>query len=162
MGLPEGGPKLLTALRSALPELVIGGEGLLHTAEMSVFNVIQNCKEDLIRGSGRYRLPAEQGSLPIWGGRYESLSWLGQKSDIASFATDYFRTYPHLCASHSFVPVGKVCNCYPPRIVHSDLEELDSVLKTVQQLDAAPGLRLNYRDHGLDDRSREFLMGLGR
>lgn len=81
---------------------------------------------------------------------------------IASFAIDYFRTYPHLCASHAFVPVGKVCNCYPPRRVHAHLEELDSALESACTLDAAPGLRLNYREFGLDERSKEFILGIGR
>ena len=65
-----------------------------------------------------------------------------------------------MCAANAFVPVGKVCNTYPPRKMPKTSSELWRALRDFQRLDYVPGLRVNYRKYGLDDETRQFITEL--
>ena len=69
---------------------------------------------------------------------------------MCDFARDYIRTYPHLCAVNAFVPVGKVCNTFPPRLMPMRIEEQWRVLRDAKRLGYIPTMRVNFREYGLD------------
>ena len=69
--------------------------------------------------------------------------------------------YPHLCAANGFVPTGKVCNIFPKRQIPGRKEELWRVLRNAKRLGYVPGLRLNYRDYGLDEDAAKAIREIG-
>ena len=57
---------------------------------------------------------------------------------------------------------GKVCNIFPPRRIPRTSEAQWRVLRDAERMDYVPGLRVNYRDYGLDPETREAIMELTR
>ncbi len=80
--------------------------------------------------------------------------WLDKSSPVCSFVADYFSTYLHLCATDAFVPVGKVCNILPERLMPPDPEELWKVLRNTARYGTLPNLRVNFRKYGLDENTK--------
>ena len=70
---------------------------------------------------------------------------------------DYARVYPHLCAANGFVPISKVCNHSEPAVSPRDTECLWRVIRDAKRLGCIPGLRLNYRDYGLDEDTKKAI-----
>lgn len=67
--------------------------------------------------------PGEQASLTPLMRLDELYAWLDKPSPVCRFVKKYLIIYPHLCAANAFVPVGKVCNIYPPRLIPLQKEE---------------------------------------
>jgi hypothetical protein len=149
--------ELLLKLREALGGVPICGEAVLEFEEMGTFCFVQSAAQSLL---GERRGPAEQGSLTTTEGVQELYHWLNVESEVCRFARDYGYHYPHLCAANAFVPVGKVCNTFPPRRMPRTSSELWKVLQDARRLDYVPGLRVNYREHGLDEETRRAIAEL--
>ena len=81
-------------------------------------------------------------------------------SSVCRFAKEYVIVYPHLCAANAFVPVGKVCNTFPPRQMPPTKEEQWHVFRNAKRLDYVPGLRVNYRKYGLDEDAKRAIADL--
>jgi hypothetical protein len=135
----------------ALPDTVKCGEGFNTLSAMNFWTFAQSgrCQSllgylDEIRGSH------QQGSLMDDSDIETHLSWLNKPSAVNDFVRDYIKVYPHLCAADSFVPLGKVCNTYPPRLSPRNKERLWKVIRDGKRLNFTPALRLNYREYGLD------------
>jgi hypothetical protein len=152
---------LLLALQAALPDVPICGEAVLSFDEMGYWTFSQAATQNLI-GDAYKRAPAEQGSLALHDSLEELFGWLDKESPICSFAKEYFYSYPHLCAANAFVPVGKVCNIFPPRQMPRTQEELWRALREAPRMDYVPGLRVNFRQFGLDDETRKAIRELAR
>jgi hypothetical protein len=90
------------------------------------------------------------------------LGWMDQESEICDFASTYIKSYPHLCGANAFVPIGKVCNIFPARQVPLDGEELRGVLREAARLRYVPGLRVNYRQYGLDTQTALAIQEIAR
>jgi hypothetical protein len=84
--------------------------------------------------------------------------WLDKASPVCSFVSDYFYTYQHLCAADAFVPVGKVCNILPARLMPPDPAELWRVLRNTTRYGTLPNLRVNFRKYGLDENTRKAVV----
>ena len=116
------------ALRDALPETLFGCEFLAELGH-SFFHVMQG------------------GSLPP-PGRHEltDLSW--------RLNGPYTRVYWHLCKAEAFVPAGPVCNHDPAQ----QRELAERQWTEARRWHLLPNIRLNYRDYGLDPRTRAALV----
>jgi hypothetical protein len=152
---PSGRP-LIERLEARLPGVPICGEAALAFDGMGFWVFLQGATQSLSwPGRGLLqKAPAEQGSPTMLDGVGDLLSWLDQPSPVCDFVADYCRVYPHLCAANSFVEVGKVCNTFPRRRVPRSSEEHWRVLRGARRLHYIPGIRVNYRDHGLDPETR--------
>ena len=153
---------LLYRLRESLPGIPICGEAVLSFEAMGYWTFSQAATQSLIDYANAGRPPREQGSLPSREGVDELYGWLNNESPVCSFAKDYFYSYPHLCAANAFVPVGKVCNIFPPRRIPRTSEAQWRVLRDAERMEYVPGLRVNYRNYGLDLETREAIMELTR
>ncbi len=87
-------------------------------------------------------------------------AWLDKASPVCRFVREYIIPYPHLCAADAFVPIGKVCNHFPARLRPPDKEVLWKVLRDAKRLDYVPGLRVNYRQYGLDEETKKAIKTL--
>ena len=153
---------LLYKLREALPGIPICGEAVLSFEALGYWALSQGARQGLIDYPDVRRPPSEQGSLPAKGEFEARYRWLNNPSPVCSFAKDYCYDYPHLCAANAFVPVGKVCNIFPPRRTPRTSAEQWNVLREARRLDHIPGLRVNYREYGLDDETRAAILELAR
>jgi hypothetical protein len=151
---------LLKKLRDALPGIAICGEAALTFDGLGYWALSQGARQGLIDYPDVRIPPSEQASLPAKGEFAERYRWLDKPSPICSFAKEYCYNYPHLCAANAFVPVGKVCNIFPPRRTPRTSAELWKALREARRLDHIPGLRVNYRDYGLDDETRAAIREL--
>jgi hypothetical protein len=157
---PEYAPpskELLFRLRGMLPGIPVCGEAVLEFEELGFFAFAQSATPSLL---GARRGPGEQGSLGITEGVEALFSWLNEESVVCDFAKDYCYRYPHLCAANAFVPVGKVCNTFSPRRMPPTSSELWRVLRDARRLGYIPGIRVNYRQYGLDEETREAIREL--
>ncbi|MCC7353126.1 MAG: hypothetical protein IT330_05150 [Anaerolineae bacterium] len=150
---------LLLALRNTLPGIPICGEAVLAFEEMGFWTFAQACTQALVN-SGVKRAPVEQGSVPVEAGLEDLFAWLNKESPVCAFAREYNYHYPHLCAANAFVPLGKVCNMFPPRQIPRDKDELWQILRDFRRLDYVPGIRLNYRRYGLDKETQKAIKEL--
>jgi len=158
-GSYDGDAAVFDALKERVPNVVISGEYFFTLKAMDFLVLCQSARQSLLRYDA---CPCEQGALPHDGlGSYYK-PWLDKRSPICRFVRDYILFYPHLCAANAFVPVGKVCNTWPARKRPSDTEELWRVLRDWRRLDYLPGLRVNYREYGLDPDSRTAIAEIGR
>lgn len=144
---------LMRALREALGGVPVCGESITGFEDLGFWIFTQAATQSLVR-SGQHRTPADQASLPMTEGLSELYGWLDRTSPVCEFAKEYTLSYPHLCAANAFVPVGKVCNTFPPRRTPATDAEQWAVLREARRLDHLPGLRFNYRDYGLDEQGR--------
>jgi len=148
---------LLTALREKLPGVAIAGEDYLTLEGMDYWTFCQGATQSLTTHPGAGARTREQASLPLSRGLDELFAWLDRPSPVCRFVKDYVHMYPHLCAANAFVPVGKVCNTFPVRQMPRSKEELWKVLRDAKRLDYIPGIRVNYRQYGLDDETRKAI-----
>jgi hypothetical protein len=154
--------KIFHAIKDALPEETLVACEFLNTWEELGFHVLfQSAKEDLIKNTLVEKIIRDGGNgQPILEGAYEYYSWLNNVSDICDFSRDYYYCYPHLCAANSFVPVKKVCNILPARKLPFLDTEQWKMLRNAQRLGFIPGIRINYRDYGLDEQTTAALKEL--
>jgi hypothetical protein len=155
---PRDNRKLLRALHEALPGVPINSEGYHTFEELGFWTFTQNACQSLLGGKAG---PREQGSLAVSEGLEEMHAWLDKPSPVCRFSRDYTRMYPHLCAANGFVPIGKVCNTFPKRQIPRRKEELWKVLRNANRLGYVPGLRVNYRDYGLDKDTVKAIREIG-
>ena len=153
---------LLYRLRECLPGVAICGEAMGSFEAMGYWALSQAATQSLADKTGVGRPPREQGSLPVKEGLGELYGWLDKESPVCGFAKDYFHSYPHLCAANAFVPVGKVCNIFPPRRIPRTSEAQWRVLRDARRMDYIPGIRVNYREYGLDHETKEAILELTR
>jgi hypothetical protein len=149
-GMPPARDLYLT-LQEKLEGVPICAEAVLAFEEMGFFVLAQACTQSLLGAARGRRAPTEQGSVTLKEGVEELYAWLSKESRVCSFSKDFFRSYPHLCAANAFVPLGKVCNIFPARRVPLTSDEHWRILRDAQRLDYVPGLRINYREYGLDE-----------
>jgi len=118
------------ALREALPDTLFGCEFLAELGH-GLFHITQG------------------GSVPPPGPhRLTDLSW--------RLNGPYARVYFHLCKAQAFVPAGSVCNHDPvaAQLSQAQRELAERQWKEARNWNILPNIRLNYRDHGLDPRTR--------
>jgi hypothetical protein len=157
---PPDSRKLLQALQRALPDVPIGGEWCAAWEDVGFWAFCQGATQSLIANSEKLREPGGQGSLPVTRGLAERYDWLNRASPIVQVVQKYMRVYPHLCAANGFVPIGKVCDIYPKRLLYTDHQELLDILEEAPRLSYIPALRVNYREHGLDSHAARYIEGL--
>ena len=121
------------ALRDALPDTLFGCEFLAELGHR-FFHITQGGS---IPGEGPHR-PTD-------------LSW--------RLNGPYAPVYFHLCRAEAFVPAGTVCNHQPvPGELTREARELaERQWKEAPRWNVLPNIRLNYRDYGLDPRTRAAL-----
>ena len=157
------GKELLLNLKKKLPDIAIGGEGFQTSFEaMNFWDLCQHARQSLTDYRETKRYPEEQTSLTPLMKLDELYAWLDKPSPVCRFVKKYLIIYPHLCAANAFVPVGKVCNTYPPRLMPLKKEEQWKVLRDAKRMDYMPGLRINYRKYGLDDETRKAIHEIGK
>jgi hypothetical protein len=154
---PSGAKEMLLALRKRLPKTAIGGEWCTSLEDVAFWDFCQGATQSLTAQSEKLREPGGQGSLPVRGGLDERFFWLNKVSPVCEFVQNYLYILPHLCAANGFVPIGKVCDVYPKRLLYTDREELRRILKDSGRLGYMPALRVNYREYGLDEHAARFI-----
>jgi len=157
----EWNKQLYIALKQRLPDIPLSGEGFATLSALGfwVFAQSDKCQSllgylDVMRGT------CEQGALPDTSNLEELYEWLNKESPVSNFLEEYVKIYPHLCATDAFVPVGKVCNIFPPHRSPRCSKQLWKVLRDARRLNYLPALRLNYRKYGLDDEMRKAIREL--
>jgi hypothetical protein len=127
------------ALQRRLPKTVFGSESCT-SAGMRFFTFSQN---GLVSTNDR------RGE---WASKPSDVSWLVTR--------EYMRVYQHLCSPRGFVPVGTSCNIsrVPDSLPEGEAERLRATLLRSRELHLLYNLRVNYRDYGLDDGTRAFLL----
>jgi hypothetical protein len=97
---------------------------------------------------------SQNGHMPEHPDKYSPLAHLILKP--------YRKMYWHLCGANGFVPVAQVCNCRPePRPVsEEDREDLRQAFRQAPQFGMTMTMRVNYRDYGLDEETREAVLSL--
>jgi hypothetical protein len=157
----EWNKAICTALRERLPDIPLSGEGFATLSGMGFWTFVQSprCQSllghlDVMRGT------CQQGALPDTSKIEEHYEWLNEESPVSNFVGEYVKIYPHLCAADAFVPVGKVCNTFPPRLSPRCGKLLWKVLRDVRRLNYIPALRLNYREYGLDEETKRAIREL--
>lgn len=146
-------PEVYERLCRRLPGVALAGEGYGSLKTLSSWSFSQGARQSLTGYVAQRNGTEEQKSIPDRTGTEELYRWLDKRSPVADFVCEYIKTYPHLCAADAFVPVGKVCNLYPPRKSPRDGAGLWRVLRDSSRLNYVPGLRLNYRRYGLDEQA---------
>jgi hypothetical protein len=146
--------KILEALKAELPDVPMSGEELESFGDLAYFAFSQNAVLNLLTDAGRATVRRSRHYLPDRQETVRRRVWLDKSSPVCRFVSDYIYCYPHLCAPDGFVPVGKVCSIFPPSKLPEDGRELRNLLRRTVKLGAIPGLRLNYRQYGLDNASR--------
>ena len=154
--------KLLDELRRELPDIPFGGETLETLWDLGFWTFCQNARQSLTGYLNVACGTCQQGSLPDRSRIDELYGWLDNPSPVRDFLNDYIRFYPHLCAADAFVPVGKVCNTFPSRLSPRSSDELWKTLRDARRLGYIPALRVNYREHGLDEQTRRAIRELGK
>ncbi len=149
LGWPDKSERFLRTVSEALGDVPVAGETTSRLDEIGFWALMQNGAQSLLATRGRESL-REQQSLAMHAGVDELLAWVDRESDVCDFAASYMKSYPHLCAACAFVPVGKVCNVFPSRKVPLHDAELWAALRDAGRLRCTPGVRVNYREHGLD------------
>ena len=68
--------------------------------------------------------------------------------------------YQHLCGPRGFVPVGTSCSVrpVPSALPEGEAERWAAQLARSPEAHVLYTLRLNYRDYGLDEGTRRFLL----
>jgi hypothetical protein len=155
----EHSRKLFEGVHRRVPEVAMGAEWYTTLEAIDFLVFCQNARQTMLR-----YWPCddcEQASLPAKGLQEYREPWLEKTSPVCRFVRDYCLFYPHLCAANAFVPTGKVCNIWPKRQIPYDIEEQWRVLRDAKRLDHIPGIRVNYREYGLDDGTREAVKEIG-
>ena len=149
--------EILQRIQQELPDIVLSSEALMSFSEMGIWAFSQNA---ILGLTDPRRRPREQSSLPLATGTEELYAWLDKPSSVCAFARDYFYCYPHLVAANSFVPVGKISNLYSPRKIPLTSDEQWKTWYDAKRLSYIPGLRVNYREFGLDEETKAAISEL--
>lgn len=86
--------------------------------------------------------------------------WTPAQSDLPHrISQRYQRYYLHLCNAYGFVPVGSVCDVDPIKdaLRSEEIKRTEDSLRFARERNLLYTLRVNYRDHGLDEGTKEFL-----
>lgn len=149
------------ALRDRLPQLAVSGEGYATLSALGYYEFAQSHHNlSLTDYRDTYTAPEFQAGVPDWSATEEQLAWLDVASPLCGFTDKFTRIYPHLCAADAFVPAGRVCNWSAQEQVPRNVERLRNLLEDAKRLGYIPGLRINYRAHGLDKHTRAYLASL--
>jgi len=149
------------ALKERLPDIPVSGEGFGTLSAMGFYTFAQSGKcESLLGYLDVIRGTCEQGALPDTSKLEKQYEWLSEESPVSNFVGEYVKIYPHLCAANAFVPIGKVCNTFPPRLSPRCSKQLWKVLRDARRLNYIPALRLNYRKYGLDEETKKAIREL--
>jgi hypothetical protein len=87
--------------------------------------------------------------------------WKPLRSDLPwKISRLYQRYYLHLCAPGGFVPVGSACsvNPVPASLTEEGIKQTENLLALCRERNMLYTLRVNYRDYGLDEGTRRFLL----
>lgn len=147
--------KIYRAIREALgPDCLMACEFFATWEEFDFQCLGQNATQSIVLNQIPKMCVKDSGSsIPMMLGVKEFYKWLDQASPICDFTREFMRFYPHLCAAQAFVPVGKVCNVLKKRKIPLCDSELWDMLNDAKRLNFIPGLRVNFRDYGLDEQS---------
>ena len=154
--------KILEAFKREIPQCAISGEELDSMGDFKMYAFCQNAVLDLLAGIENRRIRKWRYYLPDRREIETDCGWLNDLSPVWKHLQQYIRLYPHLCAPDGFVPVGKVCGIRQPALAPEDPEMLWKVLRNADNLGYIPGLRLNYRQYGLDEQSRKAIQELAK
>jgi hypothetical protein len=162
---PDGGitpsmREVCYRLREALPGVALAAEWFRTYEEMNFWHIVQGARMSMKNYLNTERCPCSQGEVIPIEGRAAQYAWLNKPSTVCEFSKKFILVYPHLCSSNAFVPVGKVCNIFPPRQMPLVKSELWDVLSDALRLNYTPGLRVNYRGFGLDADTRRAIKEL--
>jgi hypothetical protein len=152
--------EILDKLKERLPDVPIAGEGFSGLEALGYWTFCQGARQSLTGYLEVMQGTRQQSSLPDRGKLEKLYGWLDKPSRVADFVGDYVRIYPHLCAADAFVPVGKVCNTFPPRPSPRNNKDLWQVFRDARRLGYIPGLRVNHRKHGLDEETAKAVKEL--
>jgi hypothetical protein len=145
-----------------MPQCAISGEELDSMGDIKMYAFCQNARLELTANVGRQR-ERESRTYVVDSEHVErTYSWLDQMSPVWDHLSQYIRLYPHLCDADGFVPTAKVCNIRPPSLVPRSATRLHAVLTDSVRLGYIPGLRLNYREHGLDEEAIAAIREIAR
>ena len=158
---PKTSEGFLRAVQAAMPGTPLSGEWTSRLEEPGFWGFMQNATQSLTTVPS-YSAPREQQSLAMKAGVEGLLRWMDQESEICDFSAAYIKSYPHLCAANAFVPIGKICNIFPARQVPLSEDEQFAVLREAPRLRYVPGLRVNYRQYGLDLQTTRAIQEIAR
>lgn len=145
---------LLEELRRRVPGCALSGEELETMGDLKIFAFCQNARLSLLSDLPLSRHRQWRTYTPADAPATEELRWLDQVSPVWEHLKRHIRLYPHLVDAHGFVPTAMVTNWRPPFRVPSSSRLMHRTLRDSARLGYIPGLRLNYREHGLDDETR--------
>jgi hypothetical protein len=145
--------KIMDALMERLENIPLGGENFSDLSALGYWSFCQGARMNLLGYLGVMRREMDGPSMKYLPDRADIarvFGWANKVSTVSSFINEYTLIYPHLCLADSFVPTGKVCNTLAPRQVPESGEALWRVLRDSRRLSYIPGLRINFREYGLD------------
>jgi len=125
-------------------------------------SLLESLKKELPHTPFSCEHPTERG-LGYWTFSQNAKQFFSDKEEFKisplphEIGKDYIYFYPHLCYAESFVPVGKVCNIDPPKPSSRKKEEIINSIRNARKYNYIPGLRLNYRQYGIDIDSKEII-----
>jgi len=143
---------VLDKLKAELPSIPIGGEEIGIMADLGYLTFCQNARQSVLTyaditqtlGTTRRRYIPDRSEIE------EEYKWLGKQSLVSSFVKDYLYLYPHLGVPTAFVRYYTIGTWVPPPPTPRRREEQWKALRNSRTLGYIPGLRLNYREYGLD------------
>jgi hypothetical protein len=158
----EANRRFFTELRERLPGTAIGGE---HFATLSAYGCLDfsQCwrSQSLIEHDDSFEAGTDYHQLlPDPSALAGLLAWLDKASPLSGLTGPFTRVYPHLCHADAFVPAAKVCTCSGPVSSPIDPARLRRILEDAGRLGYIPGLRVNYRDYGLDEQTGAYRRSL--
>ncbi len=135
------GTELFNQLRKQIPKTVFSCE-VFDEPAMSFFSLIQN---------GEILTNKE---LNEWRNQYTPI--------FSNLILDYVKLYPHLCVPEGLVPVAKVCNIEKPptEVSEEQRKRIREVVMNAGKYGVIPNLRLNYKDYGLDQETKQVIAQL--
>ena len=148
---------ILEAFRRDMPHCAISGEELDSMGDMKMYAFCQNARLELLADVGRQRERESRTYVVDQHHVEQTCGWLDKMSPVWGHLAQYIRLYPHLCNADGFVPSAKVCNIRPPTLLPRDAARLHAVLKDSKRLGYIPGLRLNYREYGIDEEAKRAI-----
>jgi len=156
--VPYPHDKLYRSVREALnPKRLMACEFLNTWEEFDFHAFSQGAAMDPVMSKIASMMVRDVNGVPVMEGLREYYAWMNKLSPVCDFVREYMVYYPHLCSADGFVPVGKVCNVLPPRKLPFKDEELWRILRDAKRLRYVPGLRVNYREYGLDAQTARAL-----
>jgi hypothetical protein len=160
----EGARRFFMALRKRLPHTAIGGEYYFTLSGLGFLDFSQSWhNQSLVEYADIVQTDTDfHQFMPDPSALAESLAWLDKPSPLVGLTDGFTRIYPHLCHADAFVPVGKVCTCSDAVVSPFDVTRLRRILDDSVRLGYIPGIRVNYREYGLDEHTKAYVASLGR